>query len=83
MKSTINKFVKEFFRRFSEPSNKAEALAIAGIHTTLISLFAAGFLAYLAFAYNAVQNAELKAIIMFQSNLDKIRLKKVLVERSR
>jgi membrane-associated phospholipid phosphatase len=41
---------------------ESERLAIAGVHTTLIAVFVACLSAYMVFAYNTVQQAELKAI---------------------
>ena len=42
--------------------DKPHSLAIAGVHTTLIAVLVACLSAYLVFAYNTVQQAELKAI---------------------
>jgi hypothetical protein len=43
-----------------KPLDRQEALALAGIHTTLVALLVACLSAYVAFVYTTVQQAELK-----------------------
>jgi hypothetical protein len=47
---------------FREVFDREVSLALAGVHTTLIAVLVACMSAYILFAYNTVQQAELKAI---------------------
>ena len=45
-----------------KPLDRQESLAIAGINTTLVAVLVACLSAYIAFVYNTVQQAEIRAI---------------------